>query len=61
MQSGIENTLRVNAHMNKYIYAFLDVDLIGISQVMINIFSLTIVFILVGYIVCLFDRIKISE
>lgn len=61
MQSGIENTLRVNAHMNKYIYAFLDVDLIGISQVMINIFSLTIVFIVVGYIVCLFDRIKISE
>lgn len=61
MQAGIENVSRVNAHMNKYIYVFLDIDLIGVAQVLTNIFSLTVVFIIVGYIVCLFDKIKISE
>ena len=45
----------------KYVYAFIDVELIGFSQVAMNIISLTAVFIVIGYFIYWFDRIKISE
>lgn len=61
MQAGLENIDRINANMNKYVYVFLDVDLIGVTQVAINIISLTIIFIIIGYFIYWFDRIKILD
>ena len=60
-QSGVDNIDRINAHISKYVYAFIDVELIGFSQVAMNIISLTAVFIVIGYFIYWFDRIKISE
>lgn len=61
IQSKFTIADRINAHMNDYIYAFLDVELLGDSAVILNIVSLTIVFILVGYLIYGIDRIKIVE
>lgn len=52
---------RINSHINTYIYEFLDVSLLGGNAVFFNIFSLTIVFILVGYLIYGVDRIKIVQ
>lgn len=61
LQSKIELVDRINNHMNRYIYAFLDIGLLGNMKVFLNIISLSIVFICMGF--CLFglDQIKICE
>ena len=51
---------RVSNHMNRYIYIFLDIGTIGIKNVVSNVLSLTIIFIIVGYFIYGFDKIKIS-
>jgi len=61
VQSGMNNIARVEANIGKYVYAFLDVDVIGISNVTINILCLTIAFIVIGYLIYGFDKIKISN
>jgi len=61
VQSGMNNIARVEANIGKYVYAFLDVDVIGISNVTINILSLTVAFIIIGYLIYGFDKIKISD
>lgn len=59
IQSGFYIADRVNAHIGNYIYAFLDVGLLGNEAVILNILSLTVVFVLVGYLIYGIDRIKI--
>lgn len=61
IQAGFNIVDRVNAHINNYIYAFLDVRLLGEANVIFNIVSLTIVFILVGYLIYGIDRIRIAD
>lgn len=61
IQSGFDIADRVNAHINNYIYAFLDINLLGEVNVFFNIISLTIVFILVGYLIYGIDRIRIAD
>ena len=60
-QSRIEIVDRVNNHINRYVYAFLDVGLLGNIRVFFNIISLSVFFVGLGF--CLFglDRIKIYE
>lgn len=52
---------RINSHINTYIYEFLDVNLLGISGVLTNIVSLTIVFVIVGYLIYGIDRVKLKD
>ena len=61
IQAGFDITDRINAHIDNYIYAFLDVNLIGVANVIFNIISLTIVFVLVGYLIYGIDRIRIAD
>lgn len=61
IQAGFDIAARTKAHMDNYIYAFLNVKLLGNMQVFFNIISLTIVFVLVGYLIYGIDRIKIKE
>lgn len=61
IQAGFDITARINANMNAYVYAFLDVNLLGNSEVFFNIFSLTVVFIFIGYVIYGIDRIKIVK
>ena len=61
IQSGFDIAERVNAHIGNYIYAFLDVRLLGNGAVALNIVSLTVIFVLVGYLIYGIDRIRISN
>ena len=59
IQAQYEIIDRIANHMNRYIYNFLDIGTIGVNAVVSNIFSLTISFIIVGYILYGADQIKI--
>lgn len=59
LQSGIDIAVRTNANMSSYIYAFLDIGLLGVPGVIFNLLSLTLVFIIIGYVIYGIDRIKI--
>lgn len=60
IQSGFDIAERVNAHIGNYIYAFLDVRLLGNGAVALNILSLTVVFVLAGYLIYGIDRIRVQ-
>ena len=59
-QSRFEIADRVNGHMNKYIYIFLDVGVLGFVDVMVNIVCLAVAFLAVAYLICCVDRIKLE-
>lgn len=61
VQSKFDIVGRINSHMNRYIYAFLDVRLLGVRDVAINIFCLTDAFVLVGYFIYGVDRIQLES
>lgn len=61
IQSGFEIAARTSAHIGNYIYAFLDVGLLGNGAVIMNIFSLTVAFVLVGYVIYGVDRINLTH
>lgn len=61
IQSRFDIVDRINNHMNRYIYVFLDVNLLGIVRVVMNIISLTLAFVILGYGVFLLDKIKIKS
>ena len=61
IQAGFEIAGRIDAHIGNYIYAFLDVRLLGNGAVALNIISLTVIFVLVGYLIYGIDRIRISN
>ena len=46
--------------MNRYIYAFLDIGLLGSVKVLFNIFLLTVAFVIVGYCLVILDCIKLN-
>ena len=51
---------RATNHINRYIYIFLDVGTIGTKNVLSNILSLTVSFIIIGYFIYGFDKIKVN-
>ncbi len=60
IQAKFSIPARVDANMSDYIYSFLDVELLGNINVIVNILSLTISFIFIGYIIYGIDRIKLN-
>lgn len=60
IQARFDIAARINANISDYVYAFLDVKLLGDSAVLVNILSLTIVFVIVGYLIYGIDRIKLK-
>ena len=61
LQSRLDIADRINNHMNRYIYVFLDVNLLGNMRVAFNIISLSFAFVVLGYGVFLLDKIKIKS
>lgn len=61
IQAGYEFIEKMNIGMSKYIYVFLDSELLGIQAVEENILKLTIFFIIVGYGIYGIDRIRIQN
>ena len=61
LQSRVDIADRINNHMNRYIYVFLDVNLLGNMRVAFNIISLSFAFVVLGYGVFLLDKIKIKS
>lgn len=61
LQSRVELVDRINNHINRYIYAFLDVSLLGNVKVFFNVLSLSAFFVILGFCLFGFDRIKIYE
>ena len=59
-QSRFELVDRINAHISRYVYIFLDISSLGIDLVIKNILSLTVVFLIVGYLIIFVDRIRIE-
>lgn len=60
IQSRFEIEDRINEHMNRYIYAFLDVGTLGVNSVLLNILYLTVAFLIVGFFIYGVDRIRIK-
>lgn len=60
IQARFDIAARINANISDYIYAFLDINLLGDTAVFLNILSLTIVFVIIGYIIYGIDRIKLK-
>ena len=60
-QSRFNIADRINSHMNRYIYIFLDIGTIGIYDVLLNILCLTVAFLIVGYFIYGIDKIKVTN
>lgn len=60
IQSRFDIVDRISANMNRYIYAFLDIGLLGSVKVLFNIFLLTVAFVIVGYCLVILDCIKLN-
>ncbi len=60
IQANFDIAARKAANISDYIYAFLDVKLLGDVNVLINLLSLTVTFIIVGYVIYGIDRIKLK-
>ncbi|MBR3132650.1 MAG: Pr6Pr family membrane protein [Clostridia bacterium] len=52
--------VKLNSHMNRYVYIFLDIGKLGTFQVIQNVLLLSICFVIVGYMLYGIDRIKIK-
>ncbi len=61
IQSRFDISARIEANIGRYVYAFLDVNLLGNVNVFLNILSLTVAFVIVGYIIYGIDRIKLKS
>ena len=59
-QSRFEITARINSHISRYVYIFLDVGTLGIRSVMMNIVCLATAFVIAGYFIYGIDRIKLE-
>ena len=60
IQANFGIASKIDSSLSDYIYAFLDVRLIGNTDVIINILSLTVAFVIVGYLIYGIDRIKLE-
>lgn len=60
IQARYDIIARSTNHINRYIYVFLDVGTIGTKNVVSNVLSLTVAFIIIGYFIYGFDKIKVN-
>ncbi len=61
IQANFSIASHIDSSLSDYIYAFLDIRLLGNNAVIINLLSLTIAFIIIGYVIYGIDRIKLEN
>lgn len=59
-QSRFDIADRISSHINRYVYVFLDVGLLGGARVVFNVVSLSLAFVVLGFGVVLVDRVKVG-
>ncbi|MBR3153096.1 MAG: Pr6Pr family membrane protein [Clostridia bacterium] len=59
-QAGFRLLEKLNSHMNRYVYIFLDINKLGVQQVIGNILLLSTCFVIVGYMLYGIDRVKLN-
>lgn len=61
VQAGFNISKKFHTGISKYVYIFLDSEILGIETVLNNIFKISLFFIMIGYFIYGIDRIRIQN
>lgn len=61
IQANLDISTRFKTGFSKYIYVFLDTEILGVENVFSNIFKISIIFVMIGYFLYGIDRIKLQN